>query len=172
MESVTLEEFKTILIHLLTVALSETDGWVDTDNANKTHSEKGREFLIRLIKDSRKNDANEEFHWSNKTEYENEKNEEVEETEQSNNQLDIFLEDILDKSKVNSKQSGNRISAYYLPELANDIMRLCKDFPLWTSVMKTHFNSPYDIPTSASIEGDFKELKCTILRHNLTYDCR
>jgi len=93
------------------------------------------------------------------------KNEEVEETEQSNNQLEIFLEDILDKSKVNSKQFGNRISAYYLPEPANDIMRLCKDFRLWTSVMKTHFNSPYNIPTSASVERDFKEPKCTILRH-------
>lgn len=75
------------------------------------------------------------------------------------------MEDILDKSKVNSKQNGNRISAYYLLEIVNDIIRLCKDFPLWTSVMKTHFNSPYNIPTSASVEGDFKELKCTILRH-------
>lgn len=31
--------------------------------------------------------------------------------------------------------------------------------------MKTHYNSPYNIPTSASVEGDFKELKCTILCH-------
>jgi len=30
--------------------------------------------------------------------------------------------------------------------------------------MKTHFNSPYDTATSASVEGDFKELKCIILR--------
>jgi len=58
---VTFEKFKTILINLLTVALSETDGWIDTDNANKTHSEKGRKFLIQLMKDSRKNDSNGEF---------------------------------------------------------------------------------------------------------------
>jgi len=63
---VTLKEFKTIVINLLNVALSETDGWIDTDNANKTHSEKGREFLIHLIKDSRKNDANEEFNGQTK----------------------------------------------------------------------------------------------------------
>jgi len=31
--------------------------------------------------------------------------------------------------------------------------------------MKTHFHSPYDTATSASVEGDFKELKCIILHH-------
>jgi len=64
MESMTLEEFKTILIHLLTVALSETVAthrfkWIDANDVNKNHSEKGREFLIHLMKDSR----NEEFIW-------------------------------------------------------------------------------------------------------------
>lgn len=31
--------------------------------------------------------------------------------------------------------------------------------------MKSHFQSPYDTATSASVEGDFKELKCVIFRH-------
>lgn len=30
--------------------------------------------------------------------------------------------------------------------------------------MKSHFQSPYDTATSASVEGDFKKLKCIILR--------
>lgn len=128
MESVTLEEFKTILNQLLTVALSETDGWVDANSTNKTHSEKGREFLIHLMKDSKNNYANEEFLWSNETEVNNEKYEEIEEAERSKNQLEIFLEDILDKSKANSKQSGNRISAYYLSELVNILCASAKIF--------------------------------------------
>lgn len=57
------------------------------------------------------------------------KNEELEE-EQDINKIESFLEDILSEAKVSSKQTGNRISAYYLPELTKDIMRLCKDFPL------------------------------------------
>jgi hypothetical protein len=44
-------------------------------------------------------------------------------------------------------------------------MRLCKEFPLWTSIMQNHFQSSFSIATSASVEGDFKQLKCTILCH-------
>jgi len=46
-----------------------------------------------------------------------------------------FLEDVLKISKDNSEQKGNRLSAHSLPELNTDIIRLCKNFPLWTSVM-------------------------------------
>jgi len=164
MESATLDEFRTILIHLFTVVLSETDGWTDIDNSIKTSSEIGREYLIDRMKGMRES-INEEREWPNETEDTNEKIDEFEETEKNISTTESFLEDILNESKLNSKQTGNRISAYYLPELAKDIMRLCKDFPLWTSVMKTHFQSPYDTATSASVEGDFKELKCIILRH-------
>jgi len=60
--------------------------------------------------------------------------------------------------------SGNRISAYFLPELTKDVLRVSKDFPLWSSVMKSSFGSPYKIALSASVECDFKELKTQILR--------
>jgi len=73
---------------------------------------------------------NKELKWPDETEDTNEKTEELEETEQNISKTESFLEDILSESELNSKQTGNRISAYYLPELAKDIMRLCKDFPL------------------------------------------
>lgn len=165
MESTCLDDFQITLTHFLTVVLSETDGWLNTENTAKTSSEIGREFLISRMKGSTRESINLELNWPDETEKTNEKNEELEDTEQCTNQLEIFLEDILSKCKENSKQNGNRISAYYLPELSNDIMRLCKDFPLWTSIMTTNYCSPYNIATSASVEGDFKELKCTILRH-------
>lgn len=63
--------------------------------------------------------------------------------------------------------SGNRISAYFLPELTKDVLRVCKDFPLWSSVMKSSFGSPYKIASSASVECDFKELKTQILRFDV-----
>lgn len=64
----------------------------------------------------------------------------------------------------NAKKEGNRISAYYLPNLAKDVQRLCKYFPLWTGVMKPKFNSPFNIASSAVVESDFGELKHKILR--------
>lgn len=73
------------------------------------------------------------------------------------------MESVLSLCKINSKIKGNRWSAHLIPGIANDILRLCKHFPIWTSVMQSHFHSPYDVATSASIEGDFKDLKCHIL---------
>lgn len=133
-------------------------GGLMINNTIKTSSEIGREFLIEHMKGSYVENIS-ELSYETETEYKNEKIEDIEEPE---NQLDIFLENILSECKENCKQKGNRISAYYLPELTKDVMRLCKDFTLWTSVLKIHFQSPYDVATSASVEGEFKVLKCTI----------
>lgn len=65
---------------------------------------------------------------------------------------------------VNTSIKGNRISAYYLPDLLLDIMRLCKHFQLWTNIVSYTFKSLYKITSSAIIENDFKELKTQILR--------
>jgi hypothetical protein len=40
------------------------------------------------------------------------------------------IRNIFSKSKENAKQKGNRISAYYLPELSNNVVRFCKEFLL------------------------------------------
>lgn len=56
------------------------------------------------------------------------------------------------------------MSAYFLPDLAKTILRLCKDFPLWTNVIRNKLNSPYDVASSAMVENDFKELKTQILK--------
>lgn len=53
--------------------------------------------------------------------------------EENNNILSIFLEVVRKKSSANSLVRGNRISAYYLPNLLPHAMRLCKHFPLWTN---------------------------------------
>jgi len=159
-----IDDFREILTNLLTVLLSETDGWLDTFCTKPNPSEQSRVYLVNRIKDIPIQD---EIHFDmlNDEEF----NENSEENlacglDEHPNQITAFLEDTLKTSKDNSEQKGNRLSAHSLPELTTDIIRLCKHFPLWTSVMQSLFNSPYDIATSASVEGDFKELKCHILR--------
>lgn len=63
-----------------------------------------------------------------------------------------YLENIKKRCLMNTSIKGNRISAYYLP----DMMRLCKHFPLWTNVLSSIFKSPYKIASSAIIENDFR----------------
>lgn len=75
-----------------------------------------------------------------------------------------FLDRIQMNSQNNANVQGNRISAYYLPELVKHVLRICKHFPLWTNLMCIVFNSPYEVASSAAIENDFKQLKMHILK--------
>jgi hypothetical protein len=86
MEAKNLNDFKTILTNLLTVILSERDGWIDYDNSMKTSSEAEREFLISLMKESCMEEIiNSELIISIEPENENEREnlEELEENEKS-----------------------------------------------------------------------------------------
>jgi len=56
------------------------------------------------------------------------------------------------------------MSAYYLPELGKHIKQLCYDFPLWTGIMNTIFDSPFLIATSAPVESSFNQLKNQVLQ--------
>lgn len=76
-----------------------------------------------------------------------------------------FIEDVKLQYKLNSMIVGDRLNAYYSPEIEKNILRICKQFPLWSNVMKQYFKSPYNTATSTSVEGDFAELKSNILWH-------
>lgn len=84
--------------------------------------------------------------------------------------IDSFIEEILSNCNcaTNTLIQGDRLSAYYAPEFQKNIIRICKQFPLWSNVMIGYFQSPYRTATSASVEGNFSELKNKILKH----DCR
>jgi hypothetical protein len=88
----------------------------------------------------------------------------IENYENENTHLQIFLENIKQKSIRNFSVVGNMISAYYLKELLPDIMLLCKHFLLWTNVLSNLFRSPCRIASSASVKNNFKELKTQILK--------
>ncbi|KAL5233861.1 hypothetical protein ACI65C_001271 [Semiaphis heraclei] len=170
-----LSEFKNILQSLLTVMMCETDGWVtDRDQVEKSPSEKCREFILSLIRSNVHNSFDNENDHTEPTEtdmlpdlYLCDQEESDQESNVDTSEIEKFLNNIKETSYQNSKIKGNRISAYFLPELTKDVLRVCKDFPLWSSVMKSSFGSPYKIASSASVECDFKELKTQILRFDV-----
>lgn len=73
--------------------------------------------------------------------------------------MNEYLDKIKFKSISYSLKEGDRLSPYYLPEFANNILRLCKEFPLWSNIICLIFKSPYKSATSAAVEGDFALLK-------------
>jgi len=133
--------------------MSETNGF---DNANnETPSETIKNTILNLIKGITLNDINSE-------EIESDGNEDT-----SSEGITQFLRTIEDESKNNSKVKGTSLSGYRAPSLVKDVLRICKDFPLWTCITQTQFNSIYATPTSASVESDFGELKRKILRYEV-----
>ncbi|KAF0707990.1 ATP-dependent DNA helicase [Aphis craccivora] len=82
----------------------------------------------------------------------------------TSSKITIFLDEIKRESKSRAHLKGDKISAYFIPEFGKQILRICKEFPLWTNVMRSLFNSPYDTATFASVEGNFSELKNRILQ--------
>lgn len=77
--------------------------------------------------------------------------------------LDTFLKEI--ESCVDSSAVGDRLNAYYVPDFKTCLMRICKKFPMWSNVMVSFFKSPYITASSASVEGEFSQLKNSILKH-------
>lgn len=158
MYSDNLINFETRLQALLTIMLCETDGWIDND---ATPSEKSREFILNLIKDHSDSYIDvDQYNDDHINDNYSEGEENIEELLISN-----YLNNIKLKSENDDNIKGNRISAYYLPELVNDVIRLCKHFPLWTNIMCSVFRTPYKVSSSAAIENDFKQLKTQILKY-------
>jgi len=162
-------DFNSILEALFTVMLSETDGWCIDNEDTKTPSELKREFILNKIKGLPEIEP-----------YEVEDEEVcgmeciddnlVIENEIENHEFSGIanhIKNIYENSKSNALTKGNRLSAYFLPDITKHVLRLCNDFPLWTNVMKFKFKSPYPIASSAVVENDFKELKTQILKNHV-----
>jgi len=114
------------LLHYWTI-FSETDGWLMNDEAIETPAEKCRNYLLSLMKVI----SNDTFETID---------------DDGDESYDIFVENdgilnhdrgivnymncIENEDKTNASVQGNRMSAYYLPELRKYIQRPCYDFPL------------------------------------------
>lgn len=157
----TLTSFKEILCAIFIVFFSETDGWIVNDESIETPAEKCRNYSLSLMNGI----SNDTFVTIDGDEDESydifiETNEIV----NHNRGIVNYINSIEKEGKANASVQGYRMSAYYLPELGKYIERLCYDFPLWTGIMKTIFDSPFLIATSAPVESSFNVLKNQILR--------
>lgn len=162
-----INEFEEILISLLTIIMSETNG-LDEDK-NITASEECKNKILNLIKGTPVVLEDKMF---NDEETKHSINEHCivdsfDEEEEIYKGISAFLRKIELVSHNNSKIIETSLSGYWAPELMKDVLRICKDFPLWTSLMKRSFESIYTIPSSASVESDFGDLKRKILRYDI-----
>jgi len=61
---------------------------------------------------------------------------------------------------ANDSQDGNVINACYNPEFARQMKsRLLPYLPIWTGVMRPHFNKSNEIASSSAVESEFNDLK-------------
>lgn len=90
---------------------------------------------------------------------------EDDEEEGTSSCLDNFFQAIEFEIRIHSSVEGDRLNAYYVPDVQVPLMKICKKFPMWTNLMVGFFKSPYLTATSAAIEGEFSQLKNSILRH-------
>jgi len=54
---------------------------------------------------------------------------------------------------------GERINAYYVSNLRVNLMRIVKDFPIWSNVMNDIYGTKFSTATSAPVEGYTAQLK-------------
>lgn len=126
--SETLTEFGCNLEVLLTITLCETNGWTDDDEFNKTPSEKSREMLLNKIK-GLPEESNFTDNFQNTDDLQS--TDDIDDINyECTNNLSNYLDSIYDRSQKNSSVTGNRLSAYYFPDLTQQILRICKEFPL------------------------------------------
>ncbi|KAF0717499.1 ATP-dependent DNA helicase, partial [Aphis craccivora] len=163
------------LVYILTVCYSETEGECQISNT-KHPSEVARVKLLNQIKNISLFENTVEIDVYNKSVNEDDfkqldkesddelYSEEENYSKSTSSKITIFIDDIKRESKSRARVKGDQISAYFIPEFGEQILRICKEFPLWTNVMRSFFNSPYETATSASVEGNFSELKNRILQ--------
>lgn len=174
-KSESLFEFKNIMIDILTVCYSETEGECQISNT-KHPSVVARVKLLNQIKNISLFENTEDIDEYNQSvneddfkQFDKESDDELYSEEENyskstSSKITIFIDDIKRESKSRAHFKGDKISAYFIPEFGKQILRICKEFPLWTNVMRLFFNSPYETATSASVEGNFSELKNRILQ--------
>jgi len=75
------------------------------------------------------------------------------------NNMDVYLTYLIEKIDNYCSVEGNSINAYYIPELKINLMRIVKDFPMWSNVMNNYFKSNCSTATSAPVEGYIGKLK-------------
>ncbi|XP_044727725.1 modular serine protease-like [Chrysoperla carnea] len=59
---------------------------------------------------------------------------------------------------------GSRLNAYYLPNFAQDLLRICKHFVMWTGVLSSKYMATVTA-SSSYVESYFNDLKNSVLKN-------
>lgn len=137
------------------IAFSETDG-LECLTSVPTPAELFRCNIIHMIKD--KNLINNPELYSEDLDTSNQGL--IEENYSLSQNMDVYLTYLKHKIDNYCSVEGNRINAYYTPELKIHLMRIVKDLPMWSNVMSKYFESNFTTATSAPVEGYIGKLKC------------
>lgn len=166
---------KDILSDMIILSLNERDGV--TNNGHPTRCESARNRLKKLnqfhlkdneieIKDNEKLDACiESSDYSIfKNNLKNEDTESVNTILSSVEKCPRWFYDKIEAEKIiitlsDDADVGNHDNLYYFPGFLVVLSRLMRQFPLWSNVMKTLYNSDVHKPTSSNVESYFKNIK-------------
>lgn len=144
----TLENFQRICQDILTVAFSETEDI--SVNDNKLTCFNAQQRLLNMIKTH-----NFEYYEGDIDDYLD---------EIPNNESPKCINNFLRDIEKNSKQinSGDRPNPYYCYDFGINLLRISKEFPLWTSTMTP--DGINNVATSARSEEYFNEIKNLIFK--------
>jgi len=124
-----LEEFENILLDILTVSISQTEG-EQIGSTKKCPSEEARIRLLNNIRGTTINANNMSNDiLDNTILVSDNSDEEIDSFDtrvQEDSKINEFLNGIKSKSIYYSLMEGDRISPYYLPEFTKNLLRICK----------------------------------------------
>ena len=89
----------------------------------------------------------------------------LEEESESDITIERWISLLQAEAEKNNNVVASRANAYHLPGFYRHLLRLGKEFVLWSAVMTPHFKSSYVRATSSHCEGEFNELKNRILKN-------
>lgn len=156
-ESKTLEEFEDIFVMILVISLSETDG-LRCFTEIPTPAEEFRCRIINIIKDKTIPYDSDSMTDASKQNFDEDINRDIFHLNH-NSDIDNYLEYLMKKINSYCLIEGDRVNAYYVPKLKNNLMRVAKDFPMWSNVMNNHFKPHFTTATSAPVESYIGKLK-------------
>lgn len=154
-ESDTLEKFEDTFVKIVVIASSETDG-LECLTSVPAPAESFRCHIINMIKDT--NPLNDSHLYDEDLDIITDQDLNEENYSLDKN-MDAYLAYLTDKIDNYCSVEGSRINAYYNPELKINLMRIVKDFPMWSNVMNNYFKSNFITATSAPVEGYIGKLK-------------
>jgi hypothetical protein len=151
-----LGEFEEILQSVLIVAQSKSDGFM-VGSETKTACELRKVYLlaqVRTFDSTIYGDAQEVSETNN------------DEFTENISSMDARLNIISERAVITRSQKGEHINVYYLPAVAQNILRIAKYCPLWSGILSICYKKPCTA-TSAHVDNYFNELKnSTVYKEN------